>query len=184
MEVASCPPKTLQQLREHLSTETDSHQLYRTLKVLSSWPTLADSLEEIGFRKTIRCLKRHKLLGPFAKDLAAQWSEGTRLGLPPEQDSEDLELDTSPMAERNITCPGQYPQKPAPWEGPKEAREVGEGSLSPCRGTDPHQEIAPRSPSHSPELSRVYSQGGTFGNLQLAAQSQVGGTKPRGTCCG
>lgn len=67
-----CRPKALQKLRERLCTETEPRQLYKTLKKLSSQPMLGDILEEIGFRQTIKLLRKQQLLVPFAKALASQ----------------------------------------------------------------------------------------------------------------
>ncbi|XP_051038615.1 elongin-A3-like [Phodopus roborovskii] len=75
MEEAPSRLEALQKLRERLCTETEPSKLYSTLKKLSRLPVLGDTLEEIGFRKTIKVLKKQQLLLPFAKDLAAQWEE-------------------------------------------------------------------------------------------------------------
>ncbi|KAL1763223.1 RNA polymerase II transcription factor SIII subunit A3-like-2, partial [Sigmodon hispidus] len=74
---------TLRKLRESLCRETEPSKLYKTLKELSSLPMLCDTLEEIGFRQTIKLLKKQKLLVPFARDFAARWSEGSQFETQP-----------------------------------------------------------------------------------------------------
>ncbi|ERE48011.1 hypothetical protein H671_21598, partial [Cricetulus griseus] len=41
---------------------------------------LGDILDEIGFKQTIKHMKKQQLLVPFAKDLAARWSEKSQFG--------------------------------------------------------------------------------------------------------
>ena len=62
----------LQKLLDRLCQETDPGKIYKTLKKMSSLPSLCDCLAEIGFRKTIKSLKKQQLLVPFVKDLVAQ----------------------------------------------------------------------------------------------------------------
>ena len=48
----------LQKLLDGLCQETDPAKIYKILKKMSSVPSLCDRLAEIGFRKTIKCLKK------------------------------------------------------------------------------------------------------------------------------
>ena len=82
----------LQKLLDRLCQETDPGKIYKTLKKMSSLPSLCDCLAEIGFRQTIKSLKKQQLLVPFVKDLVAQWSTGFLLGPQPEQTRHDFGL--------------------------------------------------------------------------------------------
>ncbi|KAH0516202.1 RNA polymerase II transcription factor SIII subunit A3-like-2 [Microtus ochrogaster] len=106
MEGSAKHLKALRNLRERLHTETEPDQLYQTLKKLSSVPILCDTLAEIGFRQTIELLKREQLLVPFAKDLAAKWSERSPLERQAETEPQDLALQMRLTRE-------QAPRKPA-----------------------------------------------------------------------
>lgn len=80
----------LQEILDRLCRESDPGKIYKDLKELSSVPILCDSLAEIGFRKTIRSLKKQHLLVTFVKDLVAKWSPGFLLPPQPEQVPLDL----------------------------------------------------------------------------------------------
>lgn len=110
-----CPQGALQKLCDRLFTETEPRKLYKVLKKLASWPTLSESLAEIGFRQTIKVLKKQQLLVPFAKDLAARWSERSLLGPRSEanRDSRDSASGMSMEAEQGRPSPGEEPQAPA-----------------------------------------------------------------------
>ncbi|ERE48926.1 hypothetical protein H671_21544, partial [Cricetulus griseus] len=72
--------EALLKLRERLCRETEPWQLYKTLKKLCSQAMLGDILEEIGFRQKIKFLKKQQIVAPFAKELAARWSELSQIG--------------------------------------------------------------------------------------------------------
>ncbi|MGE9715032.1 hypothetical protein ACQP3F_25730, partial [Escherichia coli] len=105
---AECRLEALHKLRERLCTETEPRQVYKTLKKLSSLPMLGDILEEIGFKQTIKLMKKQQLLVPFAKDLAARWSEQSQFG-----SQQDFDFPRSPKAEIRSNSPEDMPQKPA-----------------------------------------------------------------------
>ena len=94
LEMEGCAKrlKALRSLRERLHTETEPDKLFKTLKKLSSVPILCDTLAEIGFRQTIELLRREQLLVPFAKALAAKWSERSPLECQAEVEPQDLAL--------------------------------------------------------------------------------------------
>lgn len=87
-------------LMEGLCRETEPSKLYKTLKKLSSLPMLGDTLEEIGFRQTMKLLKKQKLLVPYAKALAAPWLEKSQ-------------LEAQPMTELPRNCGEDLPHQPA-----------------------------------------------------------------------
>lgn len=140
MEGSAQRLKALLKLRERLHTETEPGQLYKTLKELCSMPILSETLAEIGFLETIRRLRREQLLIPFAKDLAARWSERSPWERQPEAEPQDLALPVRLATEE------QAPRKPAEdlahepaaSRAPAEdAREVvGGSSRSPQRNPD------------------------------------------------
>lgn len=132
--------KALRKLRERLHTETEPGKLYKILKKLSSMPILCDTLAEIGFRQTIKLLRREQLLVPFAKDLAAQWSERWSLERQPEDEPQDLALQMRLTTE-------QAPRKPAEEEAPEPA-------ASRARGEDAREVVggSRRSPQRNPDL--------------------------------
>lgn len=132
--------KALRKLQERLHTETEPGKLYKTLKKLSSVPVLCDTLAEIGFRQTIKLLRREQLLVPFAKDLAAQWSERWPLERQPGAEPQDLALQMRLTTE-------QAPRKPAEDEAPEPA-------ASRARGEDAREVVggSRRSPQRNPDL--------------------------------
>lgn len=93
----------LQEILDRLCRESDPRKIYKDLKELSSVPVLCDSLAEIGFRKTIRSLKKQQLLVPFVKDLVAKWSPGLLPGPQPEQVPQDFGLVRSPRTAQQST---------------------------------------------------------------------------------
>ncbi|MEJ1288653.1 hypothetical protein NN561_019687 [Cricetulus griseus] len=71
-------------------------------------------LEEIGFKQTIKLMKKQQLLVSFAKDLAARWSEQSQFGSQPDPGSQqDFDFPRSPKAEIRSNSPEDKPQKPA-----------------------------------------------------------------------
>ncbi|XP_059108898.1 elongin-A3 member D-like [Peromyscus eremicus] len=125
MEAASSPG-ALQKLLQRLGTETEPHKVYQTLKKLSSLPKLCDTLAEINFKQTIKLLRNQQLLllVPFAKDLAAIWSERSQLEPHPEPDQADFAFALSLMTLRPRNCPEDKPRESAPTEHRQDGTEV------------------------------------------------------------
>lgn len=140
MEVSAHRLEALAKLRERLHTETEPGKLYKTLKELSSLPILGDILAEIGFRQTIKLLRKEQLLVAFAKDLAAQWSERSPWERQPEAEPQDSAL------HMRLT-PEQAPREPAEDEAhePAASRERGEDAREVVGGSS-------RSPQPNPDL--------------------------------
>ncbi|XP_051025755.1 elongin-A3 member D-like [Acomys russatus] len=135
-------PEALQKLRERLCRETDPHKLYKSLKKLSYLPLLSDILAEIGFRQTIKGLRKRQLLVPFAKDLVARWSEMSLLGPQlevdpdPDQDPQDSTLVRNLNSESLRNSPEEKAPAPAsgkPQDNEREVLEVSSGSPGPSR---------------------------------------------------
>lgn len=94
----------LQEILDRLCRESDPAKIYKDLKELSSVPILRDSLAAIGFRKTIKSLKRQQLLVQFVKDLVAKWSPGFLPGPQPEQVPLDFGSVRSPRTAEQSTA--------------------------------------------------------------------------------
>ena len=112
----------LQKLLDRLCQETDPGKIYKTLKKMSSLPSLCDCLAEIGFRKTIKSLKKQQLLVPFVKDLVAQWSTGFLHGPQPEQTRQDFGLEKGLTTEGRSTSQKRSPRS----KHPRKSAEMGE----------------------------------------------------------
>lgn len=140
MEGSAKRLKALRELRERLHTETEPDKVYKTLKKLSSVPILCDTLAEIGFRQTIKLLRREQLLVPFAKDLAAKWSERSPLERQAEAEPQDL------ASQMRLTRE-QAPRKPAAED------EAHEPAASRARAGDARQVVggSRRSPQRTPD---------------------------------
>ncbi|XP_027289655.1 elongin-A3 member D-like [Cricetulus griseus] len=174
---AECRLEALHKLRERLCTVTEPRQVYKTLKKLSSLPMLGDILEEIGFQQTIKLMKKQQLLVPFAKDLAARWSEQSQFGSQADAGSQnDFDFPRSPKAEIRSNSPEDKPQKPA-FRG---HRENGSQVLEVSSSSPQHsvtesmdtssKQITNGSPNAEPAGKRT--QRGSFWDHQLETESQ------------
>ncbi|MGE9641839.1 hypothetical protein ACQP3J_32895, partial [Escherichia coli] len=71
-------------------------------------------LEEIDFRQKIKFLKKQQILVPFAKELAARWSERSQFGSQPDPGPpQDFAFHRSPEAEIRSNSPEDELQNPA-----------------------------------------------------------------------
>ncbi|WP_448063296.1 hypothetical protein, partial [Enterococcus faecalis] len=147
---------------------------------------LGDILEEIGFKQTIKLMKKQQLLVPFAKDLAARWSEQSQFGSQPDPGSQqDFDFPRSPKAEIRSNSPEDKPQKPA-FRG---HRENGSQVLEIIGSSPQHsmtesmdtssKQITNGSPNSEPAGKRT--QRGSFWDNQRDTESQVRVGKPQGT---
>lgn len=59
----------LQKLRESRCKDIDPEKVCKMLTELFSLPILSNSLAEIGFRQTTKCLRKQELLDPFSEDI-------------------------------------------------------------------------------------------------------------------
>ncbi|XP_036032625.1 elongin-A3 member D-like [Onychomys torridus] len=153
MEAAS-DKEALQELRQHLCTETEPSKLCQSLKKLSSLPQLCDTLAGMDFEQTMRLLRKEQLLVPFAKALAAIWSERSQFGPHPEPDPGDFAFALSLMTLRRRNCPGDEPQESGPTEHRQDGTEVfQESSSSSSSSSKMSSPGSSQSPSPSPSPS-------------------------------
>lgn len=125
----------LQKLLDRLCQESDPKKIYKVLKEMSSVPILRDSLAQIDFRKTIKCLKKQQLLVPFVKDLLAKWSTGFRPEPQPEQVPQDFGMEISLPTERQSTSVEEKSQEPVFQVSRVAGREIFLGLSSCSPGT-------------------------------------------------
>nr|XP_006971023.1 elongin-A3 member D-like [Peromyscus maniculatus bairdii] len=194
MEAASSA-EALQELQQHLCTETEPSKLYQTLQKLSSLPKLRDTLAEMNFQHTMELLRKEQLLVPFAKDLAAIWSERSQYGPHPEPDRGDFAFALSLITLRPRNCPEDKPRESAPREHRRDGTEVFQSlslSLSPSPSPSPSPRLGESLSPHSSLQERVTSsprpepRGSkrprvSLGDPELAAQNQVPVAKPQGS---
>ncbi|XP_038181433.1 elongin-A3 member D-like [Arvicola amphibius] len=192
--------ETLLKLQERLCRETEPEKLYKTLKELSSQPILCDTLEKIGFRQTIKCLRKEQLLVPFAKEFATRWSRRSQFGPQPEPDTQNFAIQVDLMTEPPKNSPEDESHKPRSKEDRENGRQVSEvyssskhsssdlsqspnstlsSRLSLSKHTSPDQRTT-CSPRLEPRGSKRPST--SCGEPELAAQSQEQVAKrPRGS---
>ncbi|XP_057608310.1 elongin-A3 member D-like [Chionomys nivalis] len=172
--------ETLLKLRQRLCRETEPHKLYKTLKKVSSQPILCDTLEKIGFRQTIKRLRKEQLLVPFAKEFATLWSRRSQFGPQSESDIQNFAIQANLMTESSKNSPEDKSHEPRSKEDRENERKVLEVSskhpspglssrLSLSKHTSPDQK-ATLSPRLEPRGSKRHST--SCGDPGLAAQSQ------------
>lgn len=115
----------LQELFDCLCQETDQKKIYKILKEMSTVPILCDKLAEIGFRETIKRLKKQHLLVQFVQDLVAKWSP-----VFPEA-PQDLGLEKSLTRDYQSNSPEKKSHEPTSQETQGAGRE-GFFGLSSC----------------------------------------------------
>ncbi|XP_041529508.1 elongin-A3 member D-like [Microtus oregoni] len=182
--------ETLLKLREHLYRETEPHKLYKTLKELSSQPILCDTMEKIGFRQTIKRLRKEQLLVPFAKEFATLWSRRSQFGPQSESDIQNFAIQASLMTESSKNSPEDKPHEPRSKEDRENGRKVLEVSStskhpSPGLRQSPNSTLSSRlslskhtSPDHrSTQNPKLEARGSkrhstSCGDPRLAAQRQ------------
>nr|XP_021486010.1 elongin-A3-like [Meriones unguiculatus] len=122
----------LQKLCDRLCTETEPHKLYKALKKLAAVPSLSERLAEIGFRQTIKILRKQQLLVPFARDLAAKWGDSSLLGPRGAQDkrAEALQLSSSRPGPSRKRSTYQTPEASDAW---RESLEPAAKKIRRCR---------------------------------------------------
>ncbi|XP_063311624.1 elongin-A [Pelobates fuscus] len=62
-------------LQSRLSLNAEPKKLHKTLKRLAELPITVDILVETGVGKTVNGLRKHEIVGDFAKNLVAQWKK-------------------------------------------------------------------------------------------------------------
>ncbi|XP_048356835.1 elongin-A [Sphaerodactylus townsendi] len=102
-------------LQSRLSGSSEPKKLLKSLRRLSELPITVDILLETGVGKTVNGLRKHELVGDFAKDLVARWKklvpvaqEADRNNLEPEERNYDRsssrkrQRDPSPKEEEEL----------------------------------------------------------------------------------
>ncbi|EGW15184.1 RNA polymerase II transcription factor SIII subunit A3-like-1 [Cricetulus griseus] len=166
--------EALLKLHDRLCRETEPRQLYKTLKKLSSQPMLGD---QIGFRQTIKLLKKQQLLPPFAKEIAAQWSERYHFGSQADpRPPQDFAFHRRPKAEIRSNSPEDELQNPAflrPRENGSQVLEVS--SSSPQHSTTESMDTSSKQiPTGSPNMEPAgrRTQRVSFRDNQLDTESK------------
>nr|XP_042118987.1 elongin-A3-like [Peromyscus maniculatus bairdii] len=184
---AASSAEALQELQQHLCTETEPSKLDQTLQKLSSLPKLRDTLAQMNFQQTMELLRKDQLLVPFAKDLAAIWSERSQFEPHPEPDRGDFAFALSLMTLLPRNCPEDKPRESAPREHRQDGTEVFHSpspspslSLGLGASLSPHSSLQERvTSSPKPEPRRSKRPRVSLGDPELAAQNQVPVAKPR-----
>ncbi|KAJ1177918.1 hypothetical protein NDU88_003170 [Pleurodeles waltl] len=67
--------ETVEKLQARLTGGSEPKKLYKSLKRLAELPITIDILVETGVGKTVNSLRKHELVGEFAKSLVARWKK-------------------------------------------------------------------------------------------------------------
>ncbi|XP_069478490.1 elongin-A [Ambystoma mexicanum] len=118
--------ETVEKLQARLTGGGESKKLFKSLKRLAELPITIDILAETGVGKTVNGLRKHELVGEFAKSLVARWKK--LVPQEPERNnvhSEERELDRSSS---------RKPQRePSPQEEEDEAENEYRAAIDPPR---------------------------------------------------
>ncbi|XP_050182297.1 elongin-A isoform X1 [Myiozetetes cayanensis] len=91
-------------LQARLAGSAEPKKLLKSLKRLSELPITVDILVETGVGKTVNSLRKHELVGDFAKDLVARWKKLVPVAQEAERnnlDSEDRDYERSSSSRRH-----------------------------------------------------------------------------------
>ncbi|XP_071433079.1 elongin-A [Pithys albifrons albifrons] len=91
-------------LQARLAGSAEPKKLLKSLKRLSELPITVDILVETGVGKTVNSLRKHELVGDFAKDLVARWKKLVPVAQEAERnnvDSEDRDYERSSSSKRH-----------------------------------------------------------------------------------
>ncbi|NXN40650.1 ELOA1 protein, partial [Rhinoptilus africanus] len=91
-------------LQSRLAGSSEPKKLLRSLKRLSELPITVDVLVETGVGKTVNSLRKHELVGDFAKNLVARWKKLVPVSQEAERnnlDSEDRDYERSSSSKRH-----------------------------------------------------------------------------------
>ncbi|XP_038614180.1 elongin-A [Tachyglossus aculeatus] len=107
----------VEKLQARLAANPDPKKLLRHLKRLSDLPITIDILVETGVGKTVNGLRKHELVGGFAKDLVARWK---RLVPTPH------EVERHAVEEEDRSVSRKRPREPSPRPQVEEEEEEEE----------------------------------------------------------
>ncbi|XP_074018014.1 elongin-A isoform X2 [Numenius arquata] len=85
-------------LQSRLAGSSEPKKLLKSLKRLSELPITVDVLVETGVGKTVNSLRKHELVGDFAKNLVARWKKLVPVN---NLDSEDRDYERSSSSKRH-----------------------------------------------------------------------------------
>ncbi|KAM9214144.1 elongin-A isoform 1-T1 [Leptosomus discolor] len=91
-------------LQSRLAGSSEPKKLLKSLKRLSELPITVDILVETGVGKTVNSLRKHELVGDFAKNLVARWKKLVPVSQEADRnnlDSEDREYERSSSSKRH-----------------------------------------------------------------------------------
>ncbi|XP_039589732.1 elongin-A isoform X2 [Passer montanus] len=91
-------------LQARLAGSAEPKKLLKSLKRLSELPITVDILVETGVGKTVNSLRKHELVGDFAKDLVARWKKLVPVAQEAERnnlDSEERDYERSSSSKRH-----------------------------------------------------------------------------------
>ncbi|NXI99371.1 ELOA1 protein, partial [Psophia crepitans] len=91
-------------LQSRLAGSSEPKKLLKSLKRLSELPITVDILVETGVGKTVNSLRKHELVGDFAKNLVARWKKLVPVSQEADRnnlDSEDRDYERSSSSKRH-----------------------------------------------------------------------------------
>ncbi|KAK2518648.1 elongin-a-like [Columba guinea] len=91
-------------LQSRLAGSAEPKKLLKSLKRLSELPITVDILVETGVGKTVNSLRKHELVGDFAKNLVARWKKLVPVSQEADRnnlDSEDRDYERSSSSKRH-----------------------------------------------------------------------------------
>lgn len=130
-------------LQSRLAGSSEPKKLLKSLKRLSELPITVDILVETGVGKTVNGLRKHELVGDFAKNLVARWKK--LVPVPQEADRNNLDSEDRDY-ERNSS---RKKREPSPREDEEHDQDYSEPFQPSCSQS--------YSPDHREKKSKRYS---------------------------
>ncbi|XP_014815350.1 PREDICTED: transcription elongation factor B polypeptide 3-like [Calidris pugnax] len=130
-------------LQSRLAGSSEPKKLLKSLKRLSELPITVDVLVETGVGKTVNSLRKHELVGDFAKNLVARWKKLVPVSQETDRnnlDSEDRDYERSSSSKRH--------QEPSLREDEEPEQEYSEAFQPSCSQS--------YSPAHREKKSKRY----------------------------
>ncbi|XP_053563272.1 elongin-A [Bombina bombina] len=100
--------EVVEKLQSRLSPNAEPKKLHKTLKRLAELPVTVDILVETGVGKAVNGLRKHEVVGDFAKALVAQWKKLVPQETPRTSDPDEREHRKSSVK--------KHPRSPSPKE--------------------------------------------------------------------
>ncbi|XP_074832588.1 elongin-A isoform X2 [Carettochelys insculpta] len=132
-------------LQSRLSGSAEPKKLLKSLKKLSELPITVDILVETGVGKTVNGLRKHELVGDFAKNLVARWKKLVPVSQEVERnnlDSEERDYERSSSRKRQ--------REPSPKEEEEAEQDYSETFQPSCSQS--------REPNHREKKAKRYSE--------------------------